>query len=1091
MQTGVLYAQSNYTTQYTFETLAGTAGHSGLVNGTSSTALFSGPYGVGIDASGNVYVADTFNQVIREITSAGTVTTFAGNAQTFIYPQGVAVDGNGNVFVADTNNNAIRKITPSGVISTLAGTPGVSGSVDGTGSAALFYQPSGIAIDSAGNLYVADSTNDTIRRITNTGVVTTLAGTPRTPGSSDGTGSGALFNFPTGIAVDSSGNLYVADSSNLTVRKVTNTGIVTTIAGLARSSGSVDGPGSEARFADPTAVAVDSSGNVYVADAGNNNTIRMISSGGEVSTVAGVPGSVGSTDGTGSAALFNRPQGIAVDGAGNLYVADTYNYIIRKGQLAPPTLPSISTQPVSESVNLGSIATFSVNATGVPLPSYQWQLNGTNVSASAANISGATSPTLTISNTQLADAGNYTVVITNGSGSITSIAAPLAVTVPITYSATNLTGIGAFAIENGLVRGPNGIALDVSGNLYVTIGNAVAQLTPSGSVSLLAGTASIAGSADGTGSAASFNNPEGIARDASGNIYVADSGNNSIRKVTPQGEVTTLAGLIQGNSDGVGLSAEFDSPTAVAVDGSGNVYVADTGNNELRRIAPNGNTTTLLAGSTFTFANNPDASFYSITGVAVDNVGNAYVGVAVSIPFGHGDFPANIVSVLKLTSSGSYTELFRVGADTSSLGSEPGDGSLAMDGTGNLYVLAGDALFQRANMISSLIGLPTQNDRPVAIVTDSRGYVYVANPPTLEIELVTPIGSVPNIATGPTGGTISYGAPITLSVIASSTPAPSYQWQVDGVDIAGATLPQYVTTTPGTYTVTVSNTAGTVTSSPAVVLAATRLANISSRAFVGIGADIEIAGFVVTGPPGVSEQVLIRGAGPSLSQFGVSGFLAQPVLTLFNSSGDQIATNVGWNTASNATEIASAFKTTGAFAFQLDSADSAILTSLLPGSYTAQISGLNGTTGVALAEVYEVASGDPELINISTRAFVKTGTSVEIGGFVIAGSRPAKVLLRAIGPTLSQFGVNGVLAQPSLGVVDSSGNTVASNTGWSTNANVASLASEMTAVGAFALPSASADSVLLLTLPPGAYTAVVSGVNGTSGVALVEVYEAP
>jgi hypothetical protein len=182
---------------------------------------------------------------------------------------------------------------------------------------------------------------------------------------------------------------------------------------------------------------------------------------------------------------------------------------------------------------------------------------------------------------------------------------------------------------------------------------------------------------------------------------------------------------------------------------------------------------------------------------------------------------------------------------------------------------------------------------------------------------------------------------------------------------------------------------------------------------------------------------------------------------------------------------------TGAFAFPLDSADSALLVSLPPGAYTAQIVGLDGSTGIALAEVYEVVAADPELVNISTRAFVSTGSNVEIGGFVVTGSQPAKVLIRAVGPTLAQFGVNGVLAQPSLSIVDSSGAAVASNIGWSTNASPSTIALEMAAVGAFALPPESADCVLLLTLSPGAYTAVVSGVDGTSGVALVEVYQAP
>lgn len=270
-----------------------------------------------------------------------------------------------------------------------------------------------------------------------------------------------------------------------------------------------------------------------------------------------------------------------------------------------------------------------------------------------------------------------------------------------------------------------------------------------------------------------------------------------------------------------------------------------------------------------------------------------------------------------------------------------------------------------------------------------------------------------------------------------------------------------------------------------------RLVNISSRASVGTGANLEIAGFVVSGPPGSMEKVLVRGVGPTLSQFGVGGVLANPVLTLYDSAGSQLNTNTGWSTAPNASEISAAATTTGAFALSSGSADSAMLVNLAPGAYTAEITGAAGTTGVALAEVYEVSSGTAELINISTRAFVGTQSNVEIGGFVVRGPQPETVLVRAVGPALSQFGVSGVLAQPSLSVVDSSGNTVATNTGWSNNANAANIASETAAVGAFTLASGSADSALLLTLPPGAYTAVVSGVGSTSGIALAEVYKVP
>jgi len=254
---------------------------------------------------------------------------------------------------------------------------------------------------------------------------------------------------------------------------------------------------------------------------------------------------------------------------------------------------------------------------------------------------------------------------------------------------------------------------------------------------------------------------------------------------------------------------------------------------------------------------------------------------------------------------------------------------------------------------------------------------------------------------------------------------------------------------------------------------------------------VEIAGFVINGPTGSMEQLLVRGVGPTLLQSGVSGVLAQPVLTLYDSTGKVLGTNTGWNTNSNSAQIASTATSVGAFALPQGSADSALLISLAPGAYTAEVSGLNGTTGVALAEIYEVNSGSPELINVSTRAFVSTGSSVEIAGLVVTGSQTAKVLVRAIGPTLSQFGVTGVLTQPSLSVVNSSGTTLATNTGWATNTNAALIVSETLAVGTFGLPQGSADCALLLTLPPGSYTAVVSGVGGTSGVCLVEAYQAP
>jgi PKD repeat protein len=337
------HAQSVYT-PYAFTTLAG--GTYGTNNGTGSAAQFNFPYGVAVDTHGNVYVADTSNCTIRKVTPAGTVTTLAGLAGNFGsadgrgstarlgYPFGVAVDTNGNVYVADSNNSTIRKVTPAGVVTTLAGLAGSFGSTDGTGSAAQFNYPDALALDKAGNIFVADTFNHTIRKVTLAGVVTTLAGSAGNYGTNDGTRSAAQFNSPYGVAVDTNGNIYVSDTGNYTIRKVTPEGVVITLAGSAGIFGDTDGIGSAARFSHPEGLAVDPAGNVYVAEF-YNHTIRKVTPAGVVTTLAGLTGVSGNTDGTGNTARFYSPDGLALDSAGNVYVADSANFAIRKGSSIP------------------------------------------------------------------------------------------------------------------------------------------------------------------------------------------------------------------------------------------------------------------------------------------------------------------------------------------------------------------------------------------------------------------------------------------------------------------------------------------------------------------------------------------------------------------------------------------------------------------------------------------------------------------------------------------------------------------------------------------------------------------------------------
>jgi sugar lactone lactonase YvrE len=340
-------AQSTYE-PYTFTTLAGGGGfNSPDVPGTS--ARFWIPNGVAVDGAGNIYVVDVFNNAIRKVTPNGMVTTLAGlpgtfgsadgtgNDARFYYPAKVALDSTGNVYVSD-GNNTVRKVTPEGVVTTLAGLAGHPGSANGTNSDARFKGPDGVAVDSAGNIYVADFENSTIRKLTPAGtnwVVTTLAGLAGVTGSANGTNSAARFNFPQGLAIDGASNLYVADTDNFTVRKVTPTGtnwVVTTIAGLAGSPGSANGTNSAARFNGFAGLAVNAATNIYVADT-DNHTIRKVTPVGTnwvVTTLAGLAGNHGAVDGTGNAARFDSPYGIVTDAAGNIYVADTYNNTIRK-----------------------------------------------------------------------------------------------------------------------------------------------------------------------------------------------------------------------------------------------------------------------------------------------------------------------------------------------------------------------------------------------------------------------------------------------------------------------------------------------------------------------------------------------------------------------------------------------------------------------------------------------------------------------------------------------------------------------------------------------------------------------------------------
>ena len=334
--------------QDSVRTLAGLPETRGSTDGTNSTARFNDPAGLAIAADGTVFVADNQNHAIRHIGTNGVVTTLAGlpgtpgatdgsgSAARFDSPTGIAIGPDGALYVSDTGNHTLRRVTTNGIVTTLAGSAGNADYADGSATAARFNQPLGLAIAPDGTVFVADSGNHLIRVIATNGNVSVLAGNPETFGSTDGTSTNAFFNNPVGLALASDGSLLVSDANNFTLRKITPTGVVTPIAGAAGQAGSADGLAASARFGKPAELALAPNGTLYIADAAHH-TIRRLTPDGRVSTIAGLVGAEGAVDGANGLARFFNPYGLAIAARGHLVVADTYNQTVRE-LLAPFTV---------------------------------------------------------------------------------------------------------------------------------------------------------------------------------------------------------------------------------------------------------------------------------------------------------------------------------------------------------------------------------------------------------------------------------------------------------------------------------------------------------------------------------------------------------------------------------------------------------------------------------------------------------------------------------------------------------------------------------------------------------------------------------
>jgi sugar lactone lactonase YvrE len=600
-----LIAPASHAMFPTFTTLAGSAG-TGATNGTGTSALFSTPQAVATDAAGNVYVADTGNNIIRVITPGGTSSTLAGSpgvagssdgpagSARFNQPAGITLDSLTNVYVADYGNHTIRQISPGGVVTTIAGVAGVAGNSNAVGIAALFFHPLGMAADSANNLYVADYGNQLIRKITPGRSVSTLAGSAGNFGYTNATGTAAAFYGPQALTVDQAGNVYVADTGNAAIRAITPGGTVTLFAGSPGSLGSRDnGTGGAALFFQPAGIAINGATNLFVSDY-FNHTIRMITPGGVVSTVAGLPGSAGSADGTSSAARFLAPQGLAVNSAGLIYIADSGNNAIR-AITAGGVVSTLAGAPSGGSVDGPTTISRFYSPQSV-----------------AADGSGSL---------YIADARNSTIRKLTQDGSVTVLAGS-----PGVFGSAD--GIGT----NALFASPQALALDGAGNIFVsdTANHTIRKITSAGTVTTVAGAAGIPGNADGFGTDAHFYAPTGIGLDNANNIYVADTWNHTIRKITPGGLVTTLAGWAGyfGSADGATNNARFNCPVGLCVHSSGTIFVTDFNNHTIRQVTAAGVVTTIAGwpgmwGSAE--GQNNSALFFGPSGISVDAGGTLYV----------------------------------------------------------------------------------------------------------------------------------------------------------------------------------------------------------------------------------------------------------------------------------------------------------------------------------------------------------------------------------------------------------------------------------------------------------------------------------
>jgi trimeric autotransporter adhesin len=946
----------------------GTAGYSGD-SGPAVSAELNGPYGLTSDSAANLYFADPANNRIRKVAlGTGIISTFAGDgtggfsgdngpatSAELQLPAGVAVDTAGNLYIADKGNNVIRKVNASGTITTIAGnnTEGYSGD-NGLATSASLYAPSSVAVDSAGNLYIADAGNNRVREVAaTTGIITTIAGTG-TPGYSGDNGAAvsATLNKPSAVVEGSTGNLYVLDTGNDVVRLLNTTGTITTIAGNGTAGYSGDnGPATSATLHSPYGLNIDASGNLYIADSGNN-VVRIVSTAGIISTIAG-NGTAGYSGDNGSAisATLNSPQGVTIDSQGNIYISDQGNNRAREvstpaGSVVFPTTPVTSTSAVvtiplqvntegttitgiSAPVSQGGKQEYTVAAAGctlntalaagtvcnvtvtftpgyagprpVPLQvassagTFNFGLTGTGTGPQVALSPGIITTLLLASSLGQAEASNGLAI--DSAGNVYAAMEFIDLRSGGQQIVEFAAGTGIATIEDVGVSNSAalGLALDSMGSLYAASPNyaCIFKFVPaSNGFTVVAGTEVPEGGLfggsggysgdNGPAIEAELNEPSAVAVDSAGNLYIADSGNNRIRKVTAGSAIiTTIVGngtAGYSGDNGPATSAELNKPAALAIDSSGNLYIADSGNNRIRKVASSTGIITTVAGNGtagYSGDNGPatSAELDDPTGLAIDGSSDIYFI----------DTTHNVARMVN--TAGIVTTVAGDGTNGNNGDGAPATSAqlipngLAVDSAGNLYIQGGAGV-RVVNVSASALNFPSAqisstSTQPVTVTNIGNAPLTFTAPASGQNPSI-PAGfsldsssSCPQLAPGSPSSTLASGTSCSLVIDF----APTTSGAINGtVSIADNSL-----NTSQVQTVQLSGGAGETATTTTTINVATAVfgqTEVSATILATSGSLVPVGSVVFTVDGTVQPALTLDGSGVATLPAAVSNALA-------------------------------------------------------------------------------------------------------------------------------------------------------------------------------------------------------------------------